>query len=169
MSQEQKSGRVGRPIMSASYGLHDVGDGRDLLPWAWVTDRLADARNYWLGTSRPDGRPHIMPIWGLWHEKKFYFSTGRDSTKARNLALSPEVVVHLESGDEVVILEGRLVEVHDPTELLPYADAYKEKYEFRPDPDDPGSLTFRLHLRVAFAWLESDFPRTATRWLFTSD
>ncbi len=167
-SHDKGAGRAGRPEMPASYGLHDAADGRDLLPWIWVTDRLASARNYWLGTTRPDGRPHSMPIWGLWLDEIFYFGTGKGSRKALNLTASPEVVLHLESGDEVVILEGWLEEVHDAGELATYADAYKKKYAFRPDTEDPGSLTYRLYPRVAFAWLESDFPRTATRWLFTS-
>lgn len=166
---EEGNPRAGRPNMPESYGLHEVADGRNLLTWTWVTDRLASARNYWLGTTRPDGRPHSMPVWGLWLDEKFYFSTGRGSRKARNLAVNSDVVIHLESGDEAVILEGWLEKVHDAAKLVIYADAYKKKYGFRPDPEDPGSLTYRLYPRAAFAWLESDFPKTATRWQFGAD
>jgi general stress protein 26 len=159
-------GRAGRPSMPASYGLHDAADGRELLPWSWLTDRLESARNYWLGTTRPDGRPHSMPIWGLWLEGSLYFGTGTGTQKERNLASNPNAVLHLESGDEVVILEGRLEEVKDLPVLNLYAAEYEKKYDFRPDPEAPGSVTYRLTPRVAFAWFENDFPRTATRWQF---
>ena len=163
---EEPKGRAGRPGMPVSYGLHPPGDGEDLLPWRWLTERLEAARNYWLGTTRPDGRPHSMPIWGIWFEGQFYFGTGLGSRKTRNLDANPEVVLHLESGVEAVILEGRVEEVRDLAALGLYADEYHKKYGFRPDPADPGSRTYRLQPRVAFAWLESDFPRTATRWTF---
>ncbi|MCZ6614599.1 MAG: hypothetical protein O6920_02295, partial [Chloroflexi bacterium] len=73
--------------------------------------------------------------------------------------------VHLESGDEVVILEGVVEKVTDSEFLNRFADAYKVKYEFRPDLNDDTSVTFTLALRVAFAWMEANFPQTATRWV----
>jgi hypothetical protein len=88
------------------------------------------------------------------------FSTAPHSVKGKNLARDPSVVVHLESGDEVVILEGQVEDLplDDAT-----ADAYGEKYGYRPDPD---ALRPWLKLRPkrALAWLESDYPNTATRF-----
>lgn len=74
--------------------------------------------------------------------------------------------MHLESGDDVVILEGALVKVTDADELTRFADAYDAKYEFRPDVTDPAGAYYRLKARVAFAWREKDFPTSATRWVF---
>jgi hypothetical protein len=71
-----------------------------------------------------------MPIWGLWRQETFYFGIGKDSRKDRNLAANPEIVLHLESGDEVVILEGRVEAVYDPKELETYAAEYDAKYAF---------------------------------------
>src|SRR5690349_1562525 len=96
--------RAGRPMMPRTYGL--AGRRAALLPWAWARRRLERAHNYWLATTRPDGRPHAMPIWGVWLDETFLFSTARGSRKGRNLRRRPSAVVHLESGDQTVILEG---------------------------------------------------------------
>jgi hypothetical protein len=73
------------------------------------------------------------------------------------------VSVHLESGDEVVILEGEVARV---TIDDPIADLYDAKYGFRPDPADPGGLWLLLRPRVAYAWLEREYPRSVTRFAF---
>ncbi|MBI3961965.1 MAG: pyridoxamine 5'-phosphate oxidase family protein [Deinococcus sp.] len=127
---------------------------------------MSQARNYWIGTAWPDGRPHAMSVWGLWLNEAFYFQTSRGSRKARNLADNPHLVVHLESGDDVVILEGVAEEITNPLLLSQFADAYQAKYQFRPDPSDASAVVYTLQPRVAFAWLETDFPGGATRWRF---
>ena len=102
-----------------------------------------------------------MPVWGLWWDEGVLFSSSPDSVKARNLTRDPRVVVHLESGDEVVILEGE-------AERTPIddgaADAYGEKYGYRPDPSVTGRPWLRLAPTRAFAWREADYPGTATRF-----
>jgi hypothetical protein len=95
-----------------------------------------------------------------------WFSSGRESQKARNLARSPEAVIHLESGDETVILEGEVADVTEPSSQARFAEAYEEKYGFRPDPADPASAVYALRPRVAHTWHERDYPNTATRWVF---
>ena len=45
------------------------------------------------------------------------------------------------------------------------ADEYEAKYAFRPELDGNG-LWLRVTARVAYAWLESDYQRTATRFVF---
>jgi hypothetical protein len=81
----------------------------ELLPRSWAEQRLVAARNYWIATTRPDGRPHCRPVWGVWLPDGFWFSTG--SLARHNLAANPQITVHLESGDQVVILEGVAVAV----------------------------------------------------------
>lgn len=149
--------------MPDDYGLARRGT---LLPWTWARRRLIAAHNYWIATTRPDGRPHAMPVWGLWLDETFLFTTSRRSRKARNLRRRPAAVVHLESGDQTVILEGRLREVSDAALLARYADAYHAKYRFRPEPGDRKNVTYALRPRVGFAWRERDFPASATRWRF---
>lgn len=154
------------PRIPASYGVPTDGSGGDLLPWSWAVERLEAARNYWICTTRANGRPHAVPVWGLWLDGAVWFASGRESQKARNLARSPEAVIHLESGDETVILEGEVVDVSEPSSRERFADAYEEKYGFRPDPADPASAVYALRPRVAHTWHERDYPNTATRWIF---
>jgi PPOX class probable F420-dependent enzyme len=135
-----------------------------MLPWSWAVERLEAARSYWVATVREDGSPHAAPLWGLWLADGLVFSTSPESRKGKNLRRDPRVAIHLESGDEVVILEG---EVERVTIDDPIADAYDAKYGFRPDPGDTSSLWLRLRPRVAYAWLEREYPRSATRFAFS--
>ena len=141
-----------------------------LMSWDWVDGQMAKSRNYWIASTRPDGRPHAAPVWGVWYRRRAVLQQRSGSRKARNLAANPEFVVHLESGDDCVILEGR-VEVMDSREkllALGVGDAYKTKYPPF-DPFENGGmfgLWFVLHPRTVLAWLEKDFPNTATRWDF---
>ncbi len=153
--------------MVAGYGLAPVEAG--VLAWSDVQARLAESRNYWVATTRPNGRPHVMPVWGLWWDGTFYFSTDPNSQKARNLAGNQEVVVHLESGDDAVILEGAVERVTDPQTLAEFADRYDAKYQFRPDPSNPNFAFYSVRPRRAFAWREADFPSSATRWVLRRD
>jgi pyridoxamine 5'-phosphate oxidase-like protein len=172
LSEQERPRRRAEPTRphAPGYGIRSSGEG--MLPWSHVDERMAQARNYWVATTRPDGRPHCAPVWGVWVNGTFYFGSGPRSRKARNLSANPNVVVHLESGDDVVILEGIAEEFANPEPSLfaRIADAYATKYldpesgqEFRPS-DAEGIYAVRP--RVAFGWLERDFPRTATRWSF---
>jgi hypothetical protein len=148
-----------------NYGITE--DEAGLLDWSWAVERLTKARNYWIASTRPDSTPHAAPVWGLWLADGLYFGSGRTARKTRNLIERPQVVMHLESGDEVVIIEGQAVAV--VTAALPtgFAAAYGEKYAFTPDLEgDPNGLYFRIIPQMAMGWLEVDFPKTATRWMF---
>jgi PPOX class probable F420-dependent enzyme len=155
-----------RPRFPSVYGIHEDEDG--LLDWSWAIDRLAQARNYWISTTRPDGRPHAMPVWGVWLDDAFYFSSAPTSRKARNLEANPAVVVHLESGDEVVILEGRAEQVVDEGLLQRVSDDYTGKYEFEVTFTAEGRGLVSVRPQVAYAWREQDFPATATLFRFAS-
>ena len=164
MSEQGPEPVASRPEMPAGYGIHSGPEG--LLSWDCVTSQMAVSRNYWVATTRPDGRPHVMPVWGLWLNEAFYFSTDRSSIKGRNLAANPHLVVHLESGDEVVILEGLAEVVKERILLTQFTEAYEAKYQFRPEVNETAGGVYRLQARAVFAWRESDYPLSATRWLF---
>lgn len=137
------------------------------LAWSHAEERLEGARNYWMATTRPDDRPHAAPVWGVWVEGSLYFGTGRSSVKGRNLAHSPELVVHLESGDDVVILEGTVEEVRDQTSFKAIDAAYQKKYGMGvAEAGDDGAVWYVVRPKKAHAWLENDFLNTATRWQF---
>ena len=148
---------VSRPEIPESYGVPRGKEG--MLPWSHVSERMSVARNYWLATVRPDGRPHSVPVWGVWVEDRLHFGGGRSTRKARNLAANPKVVAHSESGEDVVILEGVAEEVSDPALLERIDDAYETKYGIR-----HGTPVWVLKPRVIHAW--SRYPEDATRWVF---
>ncbi|MGH2390465.1 MAG: pyridoxamine 5'-phosphate oxidase family protein [Chloroflexota bacterium] len=154
-----------RPAIGADYGISPDLDPAQC-SWSRAVDRLAPSRNYWIGTTHPEGRPHAMPVWGVWQDDTLYFATSRNSRKARNLAANPAVVVHLESGDDVVVLEGEVEEVSDRPVLDRFADAYHAKYQFRPNTADAAQVVYRLRPRTAFTWGEKDYPQSALRWDF---
>lgn len=110
-----------------------------------------------------------MPVWGLWLNGAFYFATDRSSRKSRNLVLNPHAVVHLESGDEVIILEGVMKEIAEASALRRFADAYSAKYDIKVGVTSKARRTtaiFTMRPSTAYAWLESDYPGSATRWQF---
>ncbi len=159
----------GRPVMPEGYGVPEDDEG--LVPWSWAVERLERARNYWFSTTRPDGRPHAMPAWAAWLDGALYFDGSPETRRGRNLAANPAIVIHLESGDEVVILEGETRETGRPSRALAEAlvAAFSAKYgpthDYRPSPDqwDGGGL-WVMRPRVAFGW--SEFPKGVTRWRF---
>lgn len=157
---------LSRPNMPEGYGI-EPSETTDMVPWEFIRERLTAARSYWVSTTRPDGRPHAMPVWGLWLDDVFYFSTDPDSRKGKNLTANPNVVVHLESGDEVAIVEGVAEKTMNLAVRRQFADAYDVKYQVRPDPDDPDTLIYGVRPKVVLAWGEQDFPQSATRWTFS--
>ncbi len=163
---EGRNPRQGRPGFAKGYGVNLDEEG--MLSLDWAREQLEKSRNYWVATTRPDGRPHVSPVWGIWLDDCTMFGTSRESRKGRNLAANPEVVVHVESGDDVVILEGRVEELTDRATLVRYADAYEAKYDIRPNVDTPGEndVTYLLRPRVVLAWTEHDFLKTPVRWEF---
>jgi hypothetical protein len=159
-----KEPRAGRPIMPALYGMGKRKRGT--MKWDDVRKQLAGSKNYWICTTREDGRPHAMPVWGFWMDDHVIFGTGRDTVKARNILRSPKIVVHLESGDDVVILECTAAELDlTDSEMRARLDrASRVKYKM-PLMVVPESVTFRAKPKVVLAWREKDFPKSATRWV----
>ena len=104
-------------------------------PWADIERLLADAQLYWIITVRADGRPHAVPLVGVWQDGAFAFCTGPEEQKQRNLDANAHVAVTTgstgahgwDSGTDVV-LEGTAVRVTDADELQRLADAWFAKY-----------------------------------------
>ena len=151
--------------MPASYGIGRGGSAPgELLPWSRVVEWLERSRNYWVCTTRPDGRPHAKPVWGLWMDGALLFSTDPNGVTARNLAAGSPLSAHLESGDEVVILDGDVEHPDDPALLRRFADAYDEKYGITVDESNPSTPIIALRPTKVLSWDEANYPETATRW-----
>jgi hypothetical protein len=158
--------RASRPL-TPGYGIAEAGGGKGLLPWKWARERLAKSHNYWIATTHPDGHPHVMVVWGLWLDERFYFSTGGKSRKARNLAANPHCVISTEKAAEAVIVEGVARQLHvldDPAFIKRFIRLYKKKYNWKIDSNE-GNF-YAVHPRMAFGLLEKDFTGAATRWQF---
>jgi len=147
--------------MPSGYGIKDGVDGQ--LPWSWAEEQLGRGRNYWICTTRADGRPHAMPVWGVWVDDALLFSSDPESLKGRNIAARPGAVVHLESGDDVVVLEGQITTM-DQERLEAFVDAYDAKYNHRVDVTNAAFGLYQLVPDRVLAWRETDFPTSATRF-----
>lgn len=159
--------RAGRPF-APGYGIVGPQDGEGLLPWGWIARKMNACRTFWLATIHPgtihseEARPHVMPVWGVWLDDAFFFSTGRKSRKAQNLAANPSCTVTNDDGQEAVIVEGRARELIDQAALENVAAAYKKKYKM--DPRSMSEPIFKVEPATVFAFIEKSFPKSATRW-----
>jgi pyridoxamine 5'-phosphate oxidase-like protein len=104
-------------------------------PWSQVTSALAGAELYWLTTVRADGRPHVTPLIGVWHDGAMHFCTGPREQKARNLEANRHVA--LTTGQNTwaegldVVVEGAVIRVVEHDMLQGLANAYEAKYGSR--------------------------------------
>ncbi len=158
--------KASRPYMPG-YGLPAAPKGKGLLSWKWAQERLERSHNYWMATTKPNGGPHVMPVWGIWVNSVFYFSTGRESRKAKNLTANPKCVVCTDRSNEAVILEGVAEEVTDAARLKKLAVPYHKKY--KPWKLDPGlGPVYAVVPRALFGLREKDAMKSATRWRFAA-
>jgi hypothetical protein len=141
-----------------------------LKPWAWALEHLQNSHNYWIATSRPDGRPHMMIVWGIWWDDAFWFSTGPRTRKAKNLTSQAHCVIGTEKADSAVIVEGVAADIVDRGVWKEMAAAYDHKYggELLPLLESSGGSVFRVEPKVAFGQDEhaENFVEAATRWSF---
>ena len=156
--------RASRPFMPG-YGLPDEKGGKGLLPWSWAVEQLQKSHNYWIATTRPNGRPHVMIVWGLWEEDQFWFSTGRESRKAKNMAQNPHCVICTEKAQEGVILEGVAARMTDRGRFESFCAAYKAKYNWD-IPAESQEPIYVLRPTAAFGLIEATMMQSATRWTF---
>jgi nitroimidazol reductase NimA-like FMN-containing flavoprotein (pyridoxamine 5'-phosphate oxidase superfamily) len=154
--------KADRPF-APGYGIVGAEDGKGLLSWAWVAGKMNNCRTFWLATIHAGrARPHVMPVWGVWHDDAFFFSTGRKSRKGQNLAANPACTITNDDGEEAVIVEGLATQAEDAAEQERVAIAYKKKYKM--DPRSMGEPIFRVRPSRVFGFVEKTFPQSATRW-----
>jgi hypothetical protein len=137
-----------RLSLPSSYGTPDR-----LLRWETVEPRLAAAPHYWLVTTRPDSRPHTVPVDGIWTGAALIFGGDATTVHLRNLRANPSAVVHLDSTETPIIVEGH-ADWHTPDgpEAARLADAARAKYGYGSPPDAYLSGVWRLQPRVVLAW-----------------
>jgi len=144
-------------------------EGYKLLPWKWVDAQMDTAKNYWI-TTHASQYPSSRPVWGIWKSPIFIFSTG--SLIASNIKVDPKVQLNLESGAELVIIEG----VATPLEQIDvkfWVDAYNAKYSWDMPPQTEG--VWKVIPQRVLAWISDSsgldggatFSNSATEWKFS--
>lgn len=143
---------------------------RGHIPWSKIENWLRAFRSIWISTTRPDGRPHAVPVWYVFEQPFVYFISGRRLQKSKNLACQPWTVIHAGDGDDVIILEGPAEIVTDRAELDRVEAAYRAKYV---DPGsgaqatifEPEANVYRVRVRRVMAW-EYGTVAHRTDWIF---
>ena len=153
------------------YGLVGPDEGSGLLPWSWAEARLAASRHYWVSTLWPDGRPHTMPVWGVWNTDHgdFWFTSSLQSRKARNISSDPRCTVAIEDAVDPVVMEGTGEVVTDVAAITRVIELVNTKYAIQYSVDflDPAvAATVRVQPRSVFGLLQQDFEGSPTRWTF---
>ncbi|TDD22089.1 pyridoxamine 5'-phosphate oxidase [Actinomadura sp. KC06] len=159
-----------RPYMPG-YGIQGPQQGSGLLPWSWAVERLMAARNFWLCTVRPDGRPHAMPVWGAWSGDALLFSSAVPSRKMVNLRANPRVTVTTEEAENPVVIEGLAEVLTEKRDLQRFIDLVNSKYatRYRVDFLDPEvNATVAVRPQQVFGLRQGDFTGSPTRWSFTT-
>ena len=100
---------------------------------AEVLDRLATDHIGWLTTVRPDGSPHAVPVWFLWHADRLLVMSEPRTAKVAHVRRGSPALLHLHTrpdGNGVVVLSGPAVlsERTSPQWLPEIGDAYTMKY-----------------------------------------
>lgn len=157
-----------RPHMPG-YGIRPANEGAGLLPWSWAGEQLRASHNFWVVTLWPDGRPHAMPVWGVWDGAVFWFTSAVQSRKARNIANDPRCTVATEDEQHPVVLngEGEIRTAH--AELVHVIELFNAKYatDYAMDFVDPTkNATIRVRPMWAFGVDADDFLGSPTRWTF---
>jgi nitroimidazol reductase NimA-like FMN-containing flavoprotein (pyridoxamine 5'-phosphate oxidase superfamily) len=149
------------------YGILEPDEGTGLLPWSWARERLERSRDYWIATRWPDGRPHLMPVWGIWRDRSLVFSSARASRKARNLVAEPRCTVATDDPLEPVVVEGVATFLEDSAEIATFASAVNAKHDVEYPVSfyaAPENVCIRIDAVSAIGLVEADFTGSPTRW-----
>ena len=101
--------------------------GHAPLPWSRAAAQLAsppENATHFLSTVRPDGRLHTAGVGALWVDGTFYFVSGAETRKSRNLAANPDCVISVKLDDLDLVVEGTATKVTDPATLEDVAERY---------------------------------------------
>ncbi len=161
--------KISRPQFPPGYVDHPIAE----VSWDDVARQLTEARNYWLCSVRPDGRPHCVPRWAVYIDGRIYYDGSPETRHARNIAENPHVALHLESGSQAIILEGKSEPAGVPPADLAQrlAQAYRAKYAdqgYAPQADqwDEGGL-YVFTPRQCIAW--TVFFENPTKFVFADE
>lgn len=145
------------------------GNPGALLKWEKVRRELEDAPQYWVASTRPDGRPHVVPRDGMWLDDAWYYGGSPRTVHNRNLEQNSEVVMHIGDGLKAIIVEGNsshIIPERDVAEFLAKTSNRKYSHYGLNETADTYLTrgTWTLRARRVLAW--TNLPEDATRFLF---
>ena len=108
-------------------------DNAAATPWSEARELLEKAGIYWLTTVRPDGRPHVTPLFAVWLDGALFFCTGPSERKAKNLEFNSHCAIT--TGCNVIegldlVVEGDAENVSDEARLQAVAGRFASKYDW---------------------------------------
>lgn len=140
------------------------------IAWSDVAARLKSPRSYWLATCDAGGSPHVSPVWGAVVAETLHLFSERRTVKARIVAANPQVAIHLESAEDVVIVRGVLEDLGAPDQHPDVLTALEAKYDapedvgYLPTADPDFDVLWRLRPRVALLWRLDAYDTSQERW-----
>jgi hypothetical protein len=168
------------PIETISLAI----DGSPPIPWSrphdlLVAGGLSAVGTSFLGTVRPDGRPHAAGLGAAWHDGAVYFQCGPETRKARNVAANPACTLSASLEGIDLVFEGDAHRVTDAPTLEAIAAIYRDggwpvevegdtfvaPYS-APSAGPPPWHLFRITVRTVFGVATAE-PYGATRWRFS--
>jgi len=152
------------------YGIQAADKGSGLQPWSWAEAHLVASKYFWLATHWPDGRPHVMPVWAIWHDGALWFSSSKKSRKAQNLTHDPRCVMTTEDPTNPVVVEGEAELLTERADLETLLRIENSKYatNYGMDMLDPAeNSAFRVRPLWAFGIRAGEFTDSPTRWIFS--
>jgi Pyridoxamine 5'-phosphate oxidase len=141
------------------------GSPNRLLDWASVEQRLVDSLHYWVATVRRDGRPHVVPVDGIWLDAGCYFGGDPATVHIRNLRRDGRTALHLEDGESAVIVEG-VTEWMTPSksDAKRLVAAAKVKYGYSDSAASYLAGVWRLEPTTVLAWTQLYVDATRFRF-----
>jgi nitroimidazol reductase NimA-like FMN-containing flavoprotein (pyridoxamine 5'-phosphate oxidase superfamily) len=154
-------------------------EGATATSWEDARRALEAAEVYWISTVHPEGRPHVTPLFAVWHDGAMHFCTGQDEVKRLNIAANPQcaLITGTNSASEGldIVYQGRAVRVTDTSTLQALADAWEAKYgpEWRFEVGDGGfegqgettAWVFRIEPKTVHGYGKGAVF-SQTRWTF---
>ena len=147
----------------------DYGSPKKTLEWASVRGELEEAPVYWVATTRPDGRPHVVPRDGIWLDDTWYYGGSPETVHNHNVEKNPAATMHIGDGMKAIIVEGESRFVKPPQEIAEkLAEINNVKYAHYGMNSTPetytkgGTLALKAKRVIAWNLLFED----ATRFVF---
>jgi hypothetical protein len=125
-----------------------AADGLPPVNWTAIIEKLDEgsapapeahnSRTTWLTTINKDGSPHVTAVGALWLDGTFWFQTGANTRKARNVSLDPRCSIAVSILDADVVIEGDASRVTDLDMVARLAAAWASN-GWPAEPDASGS------------------------------